>query len=416
MNTKFILAAFTLSTLISQLSTPLHAQGSLTPPAGPPVASMKTLDQVEARTPVNQTTCPGNATSVHVISSSGSYYLTGNVATETLANGLTISASNVTLDLNGFSLIRLTGTGGTAVFVGGFKSIRIRNGNIAGGTTQTGGVFSPAGWSTGLQSAPSSGNVCVSDLTVRGVQSTGIQTSASGVVERCQVDTCGGAGISSFFVTDCVVRNASGAGITVGDGEEASVKNCFAASVGNGDGIHAPGADVFNSKGIAVSGGGISAEKASDCSGSSVTNTGLTCRGDATNCSGSSATGPGLTCHGNATNCSGISSGIGGGLTCICNATNCTGRSESGVGLDCRGGNATNCSGSSSSGRGLFCNRNATNCDASGGNSPAMNVIGTASYCRGTHHAGGTAIGAAIAIGCTSGGGTIAATNKYLMP
>jgi hypothetical protein len=29
---------------------------------------------------------------------------------------------------------------------------------------------------------------------------------------------------------------------------------------------------------------------------------------------------------------------------------------------------------------------------------------------------GGTSIQAAIAIGCTSGGGTILATNKYLMP
>ena len=58
----------------------LHAQGSLTPPPGAPAPVMKTLDQVEPRTQVTQTTCPGNASAVHVISAPGSYYLTANVA------------------------------------------------------------------------------------------------------------------------------------------------------------------------------------------------------------------------------------------------------------------------------------------------------------------------------------------------
>jgi hypothetical protein len=45
------LALFLLSTLILQPPT-LHAQGSLTPP-GAPAPTMKSLDQVEPRTPIS---------------------------------------------------------------------------------------------------------------------------------------------------------------------------------------------------------------------------------------------------------------------------------------------------------------------------------------------------------------------------
>ncbi len=44
-------ALFALSVIITPCA--LHAQGSLTPPPGPPAPVMKTLDQVEARTPLN---------------------------------------------------------------------------------------------------------------------------------------------------------------------------------------------------------------------------------------------------------------------------------------------------------------------------------------------------------------------------
>ena len=70
----------------------LHAQGPLLPPTSPdsivgplaplaggnPQPSMKTLHQVEPRTPINNDTVPGDPNYFHVISDSGSYYLTGD--------------------------------------------------------------------------------------------------------------------------------------------------------------------------------------------------------------------------------------------------------------------------------------------------------------------------------------------------
>jgi hypothetical protein len=96
-------SAVFLSILNPQLLT-CFAQGSLTPP-GTPTPTMKTLDQVEARKIVNATNTPGDATHLFIISTSGSYYLTGNITGVSGKHGIAISADNVTLDLNGFALV-----------------------------------------------------------------------------------------------------------------------------------------------------------------------------------------------------------------------------------------------------------------------------------------------------------------------
>ena len=67
----------TLSAIASLLAlSRIFAQGPLTPP-GTPAPTMKTLDQVEARTDLNK--LAGDATAVRVITSPGSYYLTANL-------------------------------------------------------------------------------------------------------------------------------------------------------------------------------------------------------------------------------------------------------------------------------------------------------------------------------------------------
>jgi hypothetical protein len=75
---------------------------------------------------------PGDAPGFPVtISSRGSYRLTGDlVVSSTSANGVTIAADDVTLDLAGFSITGPGSGSGTGIFLSGRANVEIRNGTI----------------------------------------------------------------------------------------------------------------------------------------------------------------------------------------------------------------------------------------------------------------------------------------------
>jgi hypothetical protein len=100
MNTARLLLLLS-ALIVSALRVPpsAFAQGPLTPP-GAPAPTMKTLDQIEARTDV--LTLAGDADYHHIITQAGSYYLSGNLFV-TKPNGIYVRlVEGVTIDLNGF--------------------------------------------------------------------------------------------------------------------------------------------------------------------------------------------------------------------------------------------------------------------------------------------------------------------------
>src|SRR4051794_35854724 len=97
--------AAVVSLILAILPGSIWAQGALTPP-GAPAATMRSLDQIEPRTPISSLP--------FTISSSGSYFLTKNLLVAN-ANGITINATNVDLDLRGFTISATSGSGTSGI-------------------------------------------------------------------------------------------------------------------------------------------------------------------------------------------------------------------------------------------------------------------------------------------------------------
>lgn len=355
--------ASTLLAIIATACLPsaAFAQGDLQPPPGPPAPTMKTLDQIEARTPISS--------APYTISASGSYYLTDNVSV-TEGDAITIASDHVTLDLNGFTISSTANpAGGNGIFItAGRKNISIKNGTIAGGVTYSGGNYGGPGFQSGIEyqqyviEVPE--NVRLSGVSVSGCSLFGIHLPPKGsLVDSCSVTTVGSFGIVAATVSKSHVQYARNGGISAD-----IVSNCQATITGSGNAIFASSlADNCSgdsatgtgvqSAGVAVkcrgrsagAGAGVQADSASDCWGESVSGQGILTK-IATNCHGSSVQNRGISTE-IATGCYGTSAGGSFGLIASRIATASHGFSESGTGLSAHIANT--CTGATNSGTAL---------------------------------------------------------------
>jgi len=355
-------AAISLATLNAQLSTCL-AQGSLTPP-GAPAPTMKSLDQIEPRTPISS--------APFIISVPGSYYLTTNL-TVSSGNAVTIATNGVTLDLNGYTISSTENpatTGYGILLNAGLSDITIANGHIRGGVTNNGsGVYGGSGFGSGIYDSGSAlVNVRVKDVSVSGCLNYGIYLNIADltVVEGCTVRTVGSYGIYASTIKASSAIDCGNSAI-VGD----EVSDCQGQSTGSSYGVYATTA--LNCYGNSSTGDGVYAFTALNCYGHSSSSYGVYVA-TAQNCYGDSSSGTGVYAY-TAQNCYGYSSGNGTGLYASYVATGCFGYSSGGTGL----------------------------------------YTYNAAFCTGSRF-GGTAISATIANGCIAYLGTTSITYKYNMP
>ena len=208
---RFLIAL--AATFILLPSTFVLAQGPLTPP-GAPAPTMKTLTQIEPRTPISSLP--------FTILASGWTDVTGNLTTTPGGDGILIAASNVTLDLGGFELI----------------------GNVAGG-----------GSGFGIRVSVPQTNVTIRNGTVRNWPGTGVGAGAPNCelmhLEKVRAVDCGSTGIvlgNRGTAIDCVARGNGGNGFS---GSTASRFTRCTASQNTGDGI-AGGNDAIVSECVGI--------------------------------------------------------------------------------------------------------------------------------------------------------------------
>jgi hypothetical protein len=420
-------------------------QGSLTPPSDPK-PTMRTLQQIEPRRPLQDGVdgVTANPNGGFTIGATGSYYLTDNLAV-TQGDGIAIAASNVTLDLNGFTISSSASpAAGIAIaVVAAQQNITIRNGHIDGGFTFDAGTGTGtgSGFQRGIYSIQVIGNTLVTDLTIRGVSNQGIYLDKGSSIERCVAEHCGDTAFTAQIVTDCSAISCY-TGIT---GE--TLNNCRAVTYGAAISAAKTAANCTGESTTAI---GLYAGTAINCRGNSGTNIGLDAN-VATNCEGRSTSYIGLRASQSATGCSGRSGSgtfgllvedASGATPVLGSADNCVGEVTSGTGLGLKAGSANNCRGNSVAGTGLravivencqgtstsgiglyaeqtasgstgtttsgnaglYSGRSATNCTGTNQSATGMayglQVSGTATGCNGLSGYGNAGLSADVALNC----------------
>jgi parallel beta-helix repeat protein len=216
----------------------------------------KPLAEIEPRVAVNDENTPGHSTASFIITKAASYYLSGNVGVGSESVGVLIEASNVTLDLNGFSIIgkdSTTSAAGVAV-ASGCSDVAVVNGfiaecrhavlgeeadarmlvrNVHARNTQNEAFFLPQQSVVEDCTLVDSGGIVVGDhcrvsrCVVLGGGYVGIATGGQCVVEDNQVSQVPQEGISTRTgsIVEGNVVQSCGSGIRVGSGSNTLVRS-----------------------------------------------------------------------------------------------------------------------------------------------------------------------------------------------
>jgi parallel beta-helix repeat protein len=217
---KFAAVALLAGALNAQHST-AFAQGALTPP-GAPAPTMKSLAQIEPRTPISL--LPFN------ISDPGSYYVTTNLTGTAGNSGISINSGNVTVDLDGFTLQGVPGSANGVLVMGTYDNVVVRNGILTG-------------WGSCGLNAESYGfprNLVFEHLTVSGNGFDGLLTEAGSLISDCASlgNTSDGIASVGGEITHCLSRGNGGFGFSgsvIENGSGSSLRQCLAEyNVGGG--------------------------------------------------------------------------------------------------------------------------------------------------------------------------------------
>ncbi len=197
--------------------------GPLSPPSGTIASTYKTLTEVEPRIAINATNTPGDALNSFIISQPGSYYLTGNITGVSGKSGIKIAASNVTLDLNGFTLQGVAGSQYGILAQVFPNNCTVRNGVVAGWGLSGVFISSPGGSGRGS---------LIENLHSYGNTGSGISAADGSIVRTCVAINNGNGivALANCLITQCTAISNTSIGISCNSG---TIDNCVAKDNGS---------------------------------------------------------------------------------------------------------------------------------------------------------------------------------------
>lgn len=136
------------------------------------------------------------------ITQPGYYYVTRPLTGGVSQSGITVQTSNVTIDLNGFTL---TGgaTPGNGITIAGFRNVVIENGAVRG-------------WDTGID-AFGCGNCRIARVQASSNNNLGMKLAQNSTVSDCNIslNTGGGILVQQATVRDCTFSENGGYAVSV---------------------------------------------------------------------------------------------------------------------------------------------------------------------------------------------------------